>query len=254
MLLGAVVALAALATHPVAAQSAADDPCVEPALSEKQAAFAKEAGSPPSTPVSGTRTAALTSPLVQQLIVARFPELTRKQIRVRTFNSDYDFFRTRFSYSRFFLFRRIRYFVEVNPRLLSLSPPPDGVCAILGHELTHISSMSHGNRLRLFGLIRLASGKYTSAFERRADLEAIHRGFAPGLKDYRHWIYANIPAEKVARKKRDYFTPEEIDALLSRLKQDPSLMDYWMHHVPLNAQQIVAVPGSGNFGKCRSSE
>jgi hypothetical protein len=239
-LLGTAAFLAMLATRAAQAQSVPGDPCAAPAALA-QSSLLQQTRRSQSRPDAASHVATLAAPLVQQLIAARFAQLEHKEVRVRTFNSDYEYFRTRFSLSRFFLFRRMRYFVEVNPRLLGLSPPADGVCAILGHELTHIASMSHGNRLRLFGLVRLASSNYMTRFERRADLEAIRRGFAPGLKDYRRWIYSNVPAGKVARKKRDYFTPEEIDALVARIGQDPTLMDQWMRHVPLNEQDIAGV-------------
>lgn len=171
--------------------------------------------SPPGTPSAQAATTHI-EPFIRRLIGLSYPELGRAQVRVRAFRSNYDYFRTRFSYSRFFLFRRMRYFVEVNPRLLELNPPPDGVCAILGHELAHIGSMNRGNRLRLFALVRLASAGYTTRFERKADMEAIRRGFGPGLKRYREWVYRNIPPETVARKKRDYLTPEEIDDAMRR--------------------------------------
>jgi hypothetical protein len=172
----------------------------------------------------------------------RFPELAKVQWRVRTFRSDSDYFRTRFSLGRFFFFRKMRYFVDVNPRLLALDPPPQGVCAILGHELSHVADMSRGKRIRLLGLVRLISAGFTAKFERRTDLQAIQRGFGPGLKDYRAWIYRNIPPTAVPRKERNYFSPTEIDDLLTRLRQQPDRMQYWLQHVPRNDAEIRATP------------
>jgi hypothetical protein len=209
------LALMAICALPAAAQLSSPIPadvCVDstPGALWKAAPMS----SVPASAAEANQASAETARVIQQLIPLRYPELNLAQVKVRTFHSDYDYFRTRFSLGRFFTLRPMRYFVEVNPRLVELNPPPEGVCAILGHELAHILTMSHGNRLRLFGLLRLASPAYTTRFERRADLEAIHRGFAPGLKSYRQWVYRNIPPEKVARKKRDYFTPEEIDAMV----------------------------------------
>jgi hypothetical protein len=94
----------------------------------------------------------------------------------------------------------------------------------------------------LFSLVHLASPGYTAQFERRTDLGAIQRGFAPGLKDYRAWLYRNIPASSVAGQERDYFSPAEIEALLDRFARDTALLEYWKRHVPLRAAQIQQIP------------
>ena len=182
----------------------------------------------------------LTEVRVQGVRVASFPELKNVDLRVRRFKSRSDYFRTRFSLSRFFLPMKVRFFVEVNPVLFSLSPPSDAVCAILAHELSHVTAMSHGNRLREFGLVRLLSKRFTPKFERRTDLEAIHRGYGDGLESYRRWVYAHVPADKLAAKKRNYFSPEEIEAIEGRLRAEPGLYEYWRRQVPLNLGQIKA--------------
>ena len=107
-----------------------------------------------------------------------FPELAHVDLRVRSFRSQSDYFRTRFSLSRFLLLMPMRYFVDVNPALFQEQAPSDGVCAILAHELVHVVSLSRGNRIRRLGLVRLLSKRTDcTKFERRADLEAIHRGY-----------------------------------------------------------------------------
>jgi hypothetical protein len=100
--------------------------------------------------------------------------------------------------------------------------------------------LSHGNRIRLFRLVRLLSSRYTVRFERRADLEAIRRGFGAGLIDYRSWVYNNIPPSKIEQKKRNYFSPQEITAILDLTRANPQLFDYWKRKVPLNESEIVA--------------
>ena len=139
-----------------------------------------------------------------------YPELVHVDLGVRSFRSQSDYFRTRFSLSRFLLPMRMRYFVDVNPTLFQEQAPSDGVCAILAHELVHVVSLSRGNRIRRFGLVRLLSKGQTTKFERRADLEAIHRGYGDGLKNYRTWVYIHIPPSKLQEKRRNYFSPEEI--------------------------------------------
>jgi hypothetical protein len=180
----------------------------------------------------------VTSPALLGVRAMSYPALARTNLRVRAFRSQSDYFRTRFSVSRFLLFMPMRYFVDVNPSLFVRPPPSDGICAILAHELAHVVSLSHGNRIRRLGLIRLISGQYTVKFERGADLEAIHRGYGDGLKTYRTWVYTHIPSGKLQQKLRNYFSPEEITAIQVKLQDQPGLFQYWSRHVPTNLQEI----------------
>jgi hypothetical protein len=167
-----------------------------------------------------------------------FSELEHVDLRVRTFRSQSDYLRTRFSFSRFLLLMPMQYFVDVNPALFQEQAPSDGVCAILAHELVHIVSLSRGNRIRRLGLVRLLSKRQTAKFERRTDLEAIHRGYGDGLRTYRKWVYAHISPDKLQEKRRNYFSPEEIGAIQILLQERPELFGYWRGHVPMSLQEI----------------
>jgi len=137
----------------------------------------------------------------------------------------------------------MRYFVDVNPALFREQAPSDGVCAILAHELAHVVSLSRGSRIRRLGLVRLLSKRQTTKFERRADLDAIHRGYGDGLKNYRTWVYVHIPPNKLPEKRRNYFSPEEIAAIDKKLLEQPDLFAYWCEHVPMN---LRVIEGSAN--------
>ncbi len=176
--------------------------------------------------------------VIQEIRRTSYPELGHVDLRVRSFRSQSDYFRTRFSLSRFLLLMRMRYFVDVNAALFQEQAPSDGVCAILAHELVHVVSLSRGNRVRRFGLVRLLSKRQTTKSERRADLEAIHRGYGDGLKNYRIWVYLHIPPSKLQEKRRNYFSPEEIAAIEKKLLERPDLFAYWSEHVPSNLQEI----------------
>jgi hypothetical protein len=176
--------------------------------------------------------------VIREIKAKSFPELARVDLRVRSFHSPSDYFRTRFSLSRFLLLRHMRYFVDVNPAVFKYQAPSDGVCAILAHELVHVVSLSRGNRIRRFGLVRLLSKRYTLKFERGADLGAIHRGYGDGLKTYRVWVYAHILPSKLQQKLNNYFSPEEIAAIQKELQERPDLFEYWSEHVPTNLQEI----------------
>lgn len=167
-----------------------------------------------------------------------YPELVHVDIRLRTFNSDSDFLRTRIDISHYFSFRSMRYYIEVNSELFSLHAPNEAVRAILAHELEHVLWLARRNRISLLSLVRLASQGYRMRFERGADLRAIVRGFGPGLVSYRKWLYANINLKHLAEKRRDYFSPEEIEAIESIRKNRPQAVDYWLRHVPRNLKEI----------------
>ena len=179
---------------------------------------------------------------VREIRDASFPELTRVDLQLREFHSQADYFRTRFSVPRFLFLLRMRYFVEVNPALFGQQTPRDGVCAVLAHELSHVVSLAHGNRIRRLSLVRLVSKRYTAQFERKTDLEAIRRGYGDGLKSYRTWVYAHIPASALPTKRRNYFSPEEIEAIQQRTQESPGLFSSWSRHVPRNLEEILESP------------
>src|SRR6185503_6929087 len=105
--------------------------------------------------------------------------------------------------------------------------PIEGVRSILAHELAHVEDLSGGKRLGLLRLGGLASHERTARFERRADLTAMARGYGADLEAYRTWLYGHIPESKIAEKRRDYFSPEEIEAALAAAATRPALFDCW---------------------------
>ena len=178
--------------------------------------------------------------LLSEIKAASYPELRGADIQVKLFKSQSDYFRARFAVPQFLTGRRMRYVVFVNAAVFTRQAPEEGVRAILAHELAHVVYFRRRNRLHLFGLVRLASKEFTARFERWADLQAIARGYGEGLKAYRKWLYQNIPAKDVSEKKRDYFSPEEIDAIVSAAQRRPDLLAYWLEHVPRNLKEIFA--------------
>ncbi len=179
--------------------------------------------------------------LVSEIIARSFPNLIGVDIRLKRFQSDTDYFRTSFSAARFIAGVKMRYFVLVNPEWRSRGAPVEGVQAILAHELAHVEDLTRGKRIRLFGLVGLVSETRTARFERRADLKAVARDYGSGLKAYRAWLYNHVPAEKLAEKRRDYFSPQEIDAILAAMAQHPDLFDYWLRHVPMTLADVHSV-------------
>ena len=176
--------------------------------------------------------------LVDQVIALSYPELKAAGIRIKSFRSRSAYFKARFGFPQFF-FARMRYLVFVNPRAFELQPPEAGVRAIIAHELAHVVYYQRRKRVRLLGLVRLRSQRFSAEFERWADLKAISLGYGEGLKEYRRWLYQNVSASKLAEKRRNYFSPDEIDAILSASSRRPELLEYWLKHVPLSLNQIL---------------
>lgn len=179
-----------------------------------------------------------TTRIVKEIIAASFPELQNANVEVKTFESGSDYFRSQFSFSRFATFRRLHYVILVNPQVFMKRAPIEGVRAIISHELAHALYYRNHNRLELLGLVRLTSKSFTARFERAADLESIKRGYGPGLKIYREWLYKNIPDTRITEKRRNYFSPEEIDLILESISRHPQLIGYWLKKVPRNIQEI----------------
>lgn len=179
-----------------------------------------------------------TKTIVTEVVADRYPELKSAKIEVKKFNDDSDYFRANFSVSRYATFRNMRFYIEANPLAEQKNAPEDAIRAIIAHEVAHILYYQTHNRFELLGLAGLADKSFNAKFERKADLEAIGRGFGEGLKQYRLWLYQNIPAKDVDEKKRDYFTPEELDVMLPALKINPALLGKWKKNVPRNLEDV----------------
>jgi hypothetical protein len=179
-----------------------------------------------------------TRKIVGEIIAKSYPELKPAKIDIKTFQSDSNYFKSQFSVSRFLTFQKLHYVVFVNPEVFRKNAPAAGIRAILAHELAHVLYYKRKNRFELVGLANLADKSFTVKFERRADLEAIGRGYGEGLKSYRRWLYENIPAKETEAKKRDYFSPEEIDLILKILREKPEMLDVWRNRPPRNFNEI----------------
>ena len=180
--------------------------------------------------------------LIERIRTSSYPELQTTQIQARQFKSSSDFFRARPRIPDFFVKKNLRYVVLVNPRAYELEVPEDGVEAIIAHELSHIAYLKKRNRFRLLMMLLLLSKSFFANFDRRTDLEAISRGYGEGLKAYRHWLYQQIPQKNLAEKRRDYFSSEEIDAILLRIRQCLQLLDSWLKKPPRNLQEVQRQP------------
>lgn len=180
--------------------------------------------------------------IVQELVASSYPKLATKRIDIHEFKAEADYFRTSFVIHRFFDFLPMRYVIKVNADVWSRHAPEESVRAILVHELAHVEQLSRGMRVRRLGLVKLLFGRSEARFERTADLIAIERGFGGGLRAYREWLYRNIPPDAERQKRRNYFSPEEIDAIERRTRERPDLFRYWHRRVPMSLADIENAP------------
>ncbi len=183
-----------------------------------------------------------TQTIIAEIIKTSYPELKSVKINVRTFESPANYFQSQFSLTRFLTCQKLHYNIYVNPEAFNKNAPEEAIRAIIAHELAHVLYYSERNRLELIGLVNLIDKGFTTKFERRADLEAIARGYGDGLIKYRQWLYQNIPAKKLSEKKRNYFSPEEIEKMLEIIKQKPVMIDVWKKKVPRNLNEISDKP------------
>ena len=175
--------------------------------------------------------------VIQSVRQESFPLLSRATIAVYDLRSDSDYLQARFAVSSFFS-RKLQYLVFFNQEALRRQVPAEGLRAIVAHELAHISYYEDHSRMGLLSLVGLLVPSITTRFERKADLDAIVLGYGRGLQTFRIWLYRNIPPEKVADKKRDYYTPEEIEALLRAETSHPGVMNKFQLCVPRNLSEI----------------
>lgn len=187
-----------------------------------------------------------TKRIVDEIVKTSYPELKNALIKIKSFDSRTDYFRARFSFARFLTFRKLHYLIFVNPQIFEKNAPIEGIRAIIAHELAHIAYYRRHNRFELLGLMSLQSKSFTARFERGADLQAIMRGYGAGLKDYREWLYQNVPAKQIAAKKRDYFSPAEIELMAEGIREKPALIDFWIKKVPRNLNEIQSAVKNKN--------
>jgi len=176
-------------------------------------------------------------PLVDSVRRASFPQLADADIGIYRLESDYIYLEARFSVASYFG-RRLHYMVFVNPETFRRGVPVDALRAIVAHELAHINYYQSQSRMGLLSLVRLLVPASNARFERKADLDAIALGYAPGLRSFRLWLYRNIPADRMSEKMRDYYSPEEIDALLMAEGERPGSMSTFIRCVPRNLAEI----------------
>lgn len=170
-----------------------------------------------------------------------FPELDGARFELGSFDEADSFFQSHFDWLSL-LTPHPLYRIEVNPRLLAQPCPPNALEAVLAHELSHTLDYQRGGVGGVLG-IALQLLFATPSYEHRTDLQAIFRGYGPGLIRYRQCIYALLDPEQRARKRTIYYTPEQIELILQRLNglsfaERSALRQKWLEHPPLTDAEI----------------
>lgn len=174
-----------------------------------------------------------------------FPELEGQEIRLGQFSEADAFFQSNFEPLSLFTSQPV-YVIEINPAVLNSHCPQAALEAILAHELAHTLDYHKGGPVGLLQIgWQMLSLEGLRQYEHRTDLQAIFRGYGPGLIAYRQWIYTQLTPEQQQRKQLIYYQPSEIQLLidgLSRLssQQRQQLQQQWLLNPPLNAEQIQA--------------
>jgi hypothetical protein len=106
------------------------------------------------------------APLVDGVRAASFPQLKGAQISLHPMRGDYIYLEGRFTFSSFFLARQLRYMILFNPEAMARPVPPDGLRAIVAHELAHIDYFSRQSRMGLVSLIQLLGAPFAACVPR----------------------------------------------------------------------------------------
>lgn len=158
--------------------------------------------------------------LTQQLVAKSFPELQGKTIAHRSFDAPDVFFESNLDIGTLMPWHRgpVLYLVNYNPALFDKGCPPKAIEGILAHELSHTVDYVTGGIPALLGVVNdLRLPQSNQRYERRTDLQAIFRGYGPGLIAYREWIYPQLTPRERRQKRFTYYTPDEIALLMDSL-------------------------------------
>ncbi|MGE4106431.1 MAG: hypothetical protein AB7F66_04400 [Bacteriovoracia bacterium] len=153
--------------------------------------------------------------LLRQVIQESYPELVPLRISLKPMRSKEDFFKSDVEAITLVRSKENRHYrVFFNEKLFQDSPSEAAIRAILAHELSHIQDyyQKYAGRMIRFALWYLTSD--ASQYEHATDRTAIDLGYARGLKAYRAWLYKQLTPKIEAKKRRVYYTPEEIDELI----------------------------------------
>lgn len=174
-----------------------------------------------------------------------FPELKDLSIQVGQFQEADSFFQSWLDIGQLLQGKWV-YQIDVNPRFLELNCPDAALDAVLAHELSHTLDYHRGGMAGIVGILWQLLWQ-PAVYERHTDLQAISKGYGPGLIQYRQWQYQHLTSEQIIRKKINYYSPEEITLILSILESldessKQAQIQLWLQQPPLNIDQLKQKP------------
>lgn len=182
---------------------------------------------------------------LQQVRQQSFPELKGTSIQIGRFDESDSFFQSWLDPGQLIQGKWI-YQIDVNQRFLELDCPVAALDAVLAHELSHTLDYHRGGIGGILAILWQLLWQ-PAVYERRTDLQAIARGYGPGLILYRQCQYQALTPEQVQGKKLKYYSPEEMTLILDILdlldapaKQEQ--IKLWLQNPPLNLEQISQMP------------
>ena len=144
------------------------------------------------------------------------PALDGVSIALEAMDSDQDFFVANLDLSTAGEAGPDRdYRVQYGLRVFEDPPPFAATGAILVHELQHIEDYVAMDTAALAEFAIWYAGGDFAEYERATDEVVLEAGCGEGLKAYRLWLYGQVDAGTEAEKRRDYYTPEEIEAWMA---------------------------------------
>ena len=164
------------------------------------------------------------------------------RLKFHTIKNPQYFLESNFTIGRF-LFGIPSYRIGVNPLVFKKGIPADALEAILAHELVHTEDYYNGSTLRTIIPIgyKVSRKKKRIQYERKTDLKTIMYGYGKGLISYKNFQYPLLNKEQLAKKKKEYLTPEEIELILSIKKEHPELLKKWLKKkIPVDLNQFKA--------------
>ncbi len=142
-----------------------------------------------------------------------YPQLQDYTLSLLAFDSTEDFFRADVTIASLLTSAPNRtYRLRYNSELLKDPPSDLAVQGILVHELSHILDYTQDSSFQIIGIGLSSLCTDNADYEHHTDETALMLGFSKGLKAYRTWLYAHVAPEYLDKKKRVYYTSDEIDA------------------------------------------
>lgn len=170
----------------------------------------------------------------RRLIRESFPELKNTRIQLKLYPAD-----TESVYSMTCRPGLNATVLTVNRAIFERNISDTALESVLAHELSHAVYYEEHSFLHNISLIEILwNDTFRAKFERRTDLETIRRGYARGLIAYKKWLYSFLTNSERARKKRLYFTPEEVRVMTEALDKNSKLYQYWQKDVPLSIEDV----------------